>query len=263
MNKNLACKGLLILACILLLCVISARVGQSGADGLEDISIVMPDDAVTLTEMPEPTPESTPEPTPEPYADKPDADVYSWELRLVNNTHVLTGSFTPDEVVEVRDGAYFDSRAADALESMLLGAEEAGYTVYVKEGYRPYTSQATMFFGRASIIALDPDIPYEEAETLARSIVAYPGTSDHQTGLAADIVDDYSTSLDSEALGDLPVLLWLQENCAQYGFIYRYPEDKKDITGWYEPWHFRYVGVEAAEYMMENNLCLEEFIALY
>ncbi len=72
-----------------------------------------------------------------------------------------------------------------------------------------------------------------------------------------------STAMVAEDVEELPVLLWLQEHCAEYGFIYRYPKEKQEITGWYEPWHFRYVGKDAATYIMENDLCLEEFIELY
>ena len=104
---------------------------------------------------------------------------------------------------------------------------------------------------------------YEEAEEVASTIVAYPGTSEHQLGLAADISDrDYTVLNSSQA--DSPTQQWLMEHCQDYGFILRFPEGKEKITGvMYEPWHFRYVGKDAAKYIMENNLCLEEFVELY
>ena len=102
-----------------------------------------------------------------------------------------------------------------------------------------------------------------EAETEARKVVAYPGTSEHQLGLCADIMDNKDTTMKAEEVENLPLLKWLKEHCAEYGFILRYPKDKQALTGWYEPWHFRYVGEEAAKYMTENDLCLEEFIALF
>ena len=98
---------------------------------------------------------------------------------------------------------------------------------------------------------------------MARKIVAYPGTSEHQLGLAVDIVDSSSTVLDADMLEDMPLLQWLSQHCHEYGFILRYPKDKEDVTGWYEPWHFRYVGIDAAKYIMEKGICLEEFIQLY
>ena len=89
-----------------------------------------------------------------------------------------------------------------------------------------------------------------------------PGESDHQTGLGLDITDRYYSTMDASQM-DQNFLTWLRENCADYGFILRYPSDKSAITERDEPWHFRYVGVEAARYIMDNNLCLEQFIALY
>ena len=92
--------------------------------------------------------------------------------------------------------------------------------------------------------------------------VARPGTSEHQTGLAVDIVDTSYQILD-EGQENTPVQQWLMAHCAEYGFILRYPTDKSEITGvGYEPWHYRYVGVEAAREIMANGLCLEEYLAL-
>ena len=222
----------------------------------------------------EPTPELPPEPTPDPASEQtpnirdilPGVSVTDWNLKLVNNLYILASSFAPEEVSSIRDGLYgqyIDSRVADALEAMLDGAEEAGYTVYVRAAYRPYQYQATAFFGRATIISENQGIEYAQAEEMARSIVAYPGTSEHQLGLCADIMDNKDTPLSADDVEDLPVLLWLREHCAEYGFIYRYPKEKQEITGWYEPWHFRYVGEECANYIMENGLCMEEFIDLF
>ena len=96
----------------------------------------------------------------------------------------------------------------------------------------------------------------------AAKLVAPPGTSDHQTGLAVDITDKYYSQMDASKM-DQDFLAWLKDNCAEYGFILRYPSSKVSITGWDEPWHFRYVGKVAAEFIMDNNLCLEQFISLY
>ena len=98
------------------------------------------------------------------------------------------------------------------------------------------------------------------AEELAADEVARPGTSEHQLGLAVDIISNAHPEL-NEAWAETEEAKWLTENCAQYGFILRYPPDKSDITGivW-EPWHFRYVGEDAAAYIMENGLCLEEYL---
>jgi D-alanyl-D-alanine carboxypeptidase len=158
--------------------------------------------------------------------------------------------------------AVFDSRAIDALESLLQAARDAGYTPYINTAYRPYSAQEYIFNGKASQIAWSGQVTYEEAVEQAKSIVAYPGTSEHQTGLACDITDQYYSTMDASKM-DQGLLTWLKDHCAEYGFILRYPANKESITGWNEPWHFRYVGVEAAKFMTENDLCLEEFWNLY
>ena len=262
MTANKKTAFALLCLSVILLCLVSARIGQAGAveisleeENPEDSEYVLPDTVqVTPAE-----PEQSPEPT---GPVLPEINISDWQYKLVNETYVLSSSFAPD-VTEVGDQQYFDARAVDALNAMLEGANAAGYTTCIRTGYRPYSSQAYIFFGKASQIAWDGTVEYAEAEVLARQYVAYPGTSEHQLGLAADIMDRAETSMVAEKVADLPVLVWLKEHCAEYGFILRYPEDKKDITGWYEPWHFRYVGTEAAEFIMENGLCLEEFLALY
>ena len=93
-------------------------------------------------------------------------------------------------------------------------------------------------------------------------LVAYPGSSDHQTGLGVDVLNYEWTLKDgmNEKFAQTREAQWMAEHCHEYGFIIRYMEDKEDITGIkYEPWHLRYVGVEAATYIMENHLSLEEF----
>lgn len=192
----------------------------------------------------------------------PNVSIYEWNLKLVNNTNVLSSNFAPD-VTKIEDDQYFDERAADALRAFIGAAREEGFRVCIRAAYRPYSTQAYLFFGKASQIAWGGTVSYEDAEMQARSIVAYPGTGEHQVGLAVDLMDSPDTVMAADEVADLPLLVWLKEHCAEYGFILRYPKDKKDITGWYEPWHFRYVGEDAAAYIMENGLCLEEFYDLY
>lgn len=212
---------------------------------------------------PEEPPKVTPSPPPNIREILPGVGVSDWQLRLVNQTVVLSESFAP-EVSATRNGHFFDVRAVDALETMLSAAEDAGHSVCIRAAYRPYRTQANLFFGRATIISESQGIPYSlEVEEMAKQFVAYPGTSEHQTGLCADIMPDAVTEMDAEDCEDLPLLLWLREHCTEYGFIARYPKEKQEITGWYEPWHFRYVGEASAAYIMENGLCLEEFIALF
>ena len=262
--KRKRTQAVFLCLCVVLLYCLSARIGQHyafiNADALDNNNIDEPDDDWVM-----PTPEPTPTPTPTPYVDPdlPDISIGEWTYKLIDNTHVLANTFTPPEVVEIENYQYIDSRIKEPLENMLTAAREEGFDVCVRTGYRPYRSQAEIFFGRASSIAWDGTVEYAEAEMIARKYVAYPGTSEHQYGLSADLMDSQTTTMSAEDVEDLPVLLWLKEHCAEYGFILRYPKDKQDITSWYEPWHFRYVGKEAAKYIMDKGICLEEFIAKY
>ena len=261
-------RVVLFLLVVVLLVVVSSRVNPEAArrepndveNTLLNMTTPNPDD------LPEETPEPTPEPTPNIREILPGISVFDWELKLVNNVNVLPNTFVPPETVEIeKDGRMvcFDSRAVEPLRDMIADAREEGFSVRISSAYRPYSEQAYTFFGKASQIAWGGEVSYEQAEILARSIVAYPGTSEHQTGLCADLIDSADTEMNAEACENMPLLVWLREHCAEYGFIARYPKNKQEITGWYEPWHFRYVGVEAAEYIMENDLCLEEFIQLF
>ena len=269
MRKN-KWRILLLVLVVILLSIVSSRVSPTLPEP-EDSSISAPGDEKLPSSSPSVPDEGTqPDVTPpvestepdQPKLDLPDLSIHEWNLKIVNNKSILSESFTPD-VSEIANGQYFDSRAVDALNAMISGAASNGYSSYISTAYRPYSTQAYIFFGKASQIAWGGEVEYAEAELMARELVAYPGTSEHQLGLAVDIIDSSETYLVAEDVENLPLLLWLKEHCCEYGFILRYPKDKEDITGWYEPWHFRYVGVDAAKFMTENNLCLEEFIDLY
>ncbi len=210
---------------------------------------------------PTPTPEPTPTPTPEPYADRPEIDKTSWEYVLVNKDNLLAADYAP-ELTSVENGQNFDSRAVEALKEFVAAARNEGLSVVVSSTYRPYATQEMLFNNKVNEYVWSSG-SREAAIEKAKTIVAYPGTSEHQLGLATDIVDKYYQYM-NESLEDTELSKWMKAHCAEYGFILRYPKDKTEITGvMFEPWHFRYVGKEAAEYIMKNALCLEEFIALY
>ena len=100
----------------------------------------------------------------------------------------------------------------------------------------------------------------EQAEAETAKSVAVPGTSEHQLGLALDIVDKSYQMLEEDQQ-DTPAQQWLMANCWRYGFILRFPKDKEAVTGiTYEPWHYRYVGEEVAKTITEGGLCLEEYL---
>ncbi len=220
-----------------------------------------PEVSQTPSAAPTPSPTPTPTPTPEPYADKPDIDVRAWEYTLVNRQSLLSETFMP-ELTSLENGQNFDSRAVDALKAFIAAARAEGLSVYITSSYRSYATQNSLYNNKVSQL-ISSEGSREAAEIKAKTIVAYPGTSEHQLGLACDIVDKYYEYM-NESLADTALLKWMAEHCTEYGFVVRYPQDKTDITGvMYEPWHFRYVGTEAAQYMMKNKLCLEEFLALY
>ena len=203
---------------------------------------------------PQPTVEPTPVPTEEPGSDLPDVDLTSWEMILVNKDNSVDENFAPPETSTLANDCVVDSRIAEALTSFAEGAQAEGLPVYLSSGYRDYSTQQYLYNRKISQ-------GYSAEE--AAKIVTPPGTSEHQTGLCCDITDYYRDPKTTD-LENTETFQWLLAHCQEYGFILRYPEDKQDITQvMYEPWHFRYVGVEAATYIMENNLCLEEFVALY
>ena len=245
---------------IFLLLVVASRTSESakadsGPANIDaDLSVSMPSTPApgTLTGSKEEQEDKT--------ADKPDVDITSWEFILANSEHNIS-SYTPHVVPIENTAQYFDERAIGALAEFLNAARAAGYSPYIQNAYRSYSAQNYSYNGRASQIAW-PDYPDEDDYAEAAKYVAPPGTSDHQTALGVDITDRYYNSLDAGKM-DQTFLAWLRENCAQFGFILRYPAAKESITGWNEPWHFRYVGVDAAKYIMENNLCLEQFVSLY
>ena len=182
--------------------------------------------------------------------DLPDIDIDSWEYVLVNAEHSI-GEYAP-ELGEF-EGQKLDQRILEPMQSFVAGARAEGLSVFLSSGYRGYEEQQYLFNRKVE----------QYGEEQAATIVSRPGTSEHQTGLACDITDEYY-ELKDESLENTALYQWMSRHCQEYGFIVRYPKDKEEITGIiYEPWHFRYVGVEAATYMVEHNLCLEEFVALY
>ena len=200
--------------------------------------------------------------------DWPDIDITQAQYRMVNDDteFLLPSSFQP--LCGIIDGTkymMFDLDALPYLNAMIHAAEDAGFTVYIAAAYRTYSYQTQMFNAKASQLAGDIDYMdprYQEFAEKAKSIVMYPGSSEHQLGLAVDIMDRQYRSLIYENM-DQELFAWLDEHCAEYGFIKRYPTRKLLLTGWDEPWHYRYIGVEAATYIMEHGICYEEFYKHY
>lgn len=178
-------------------------------------------------------------------------------VTLVNPWHFLPENYVV-ELAEVR-GHQVDVRCAEALEQMLSACAKAGNDPRICSAYRSYDKQEKLYRNKVNrLMALGHQ--KEEAEKLAGTEVAVPGTSEHHLGLAVDIVDASNWNLD-ETQAKTPSQLWLMEHCWEFGFILRYPNEKSVITGIiYEPWHYRYVGVEIAMKLKDSGLSLEEYL---
>ena len=186
------------------------------------------------------------------------ADSSGEHLILVNPWNSLPDDYAP-ELHTLSDGTQVAECCYPSLRDLLNDCRAAGNAPYICSGYRTEATQRELYENKVSRLmasGLDPD----EAAAEAAKVVAYPGTSEHQTGLAVDLIDSAYTSLD-QGQEQTATQQWLMENCWKYGFILRYPSDKSDVTGIiYEPWHYRYVGEEAAAAMHKSGLCLEEYL---
>ncbi len=196
--------------------------------------------------------------------EEPAFDFNSWQLRLVNPWNAIPEGFDPELALINKsyagfDGAQFDARAIDQLHAMCDAAKADGIKLIIISAYRTNDFQTFNFNRKVErVMAANPNLTREEAEKEAEKVVARPGTSEHQVGLAVDF-----NSVES-AFKNTDEYEWLVSHCTDYGFILRYTEENQSKTGIIpEPWHYRYVGVEAAKKMEEENLCMEDFIAKY
>ncbi len=184
-----------------------------------------------------------------------------WKLVLVNKQHPIPEDYE-FELGTISGSMKCDERVISPLFDMLRAAKDDGVNLIVCSPYRDIDRQ-TMLFGNKVDRYMDGGMSYMDAYNLASQAVTVPGSSEHQIGLAVDIITDGYSTLD-EGFGDTAAGKWLAENSAQYGFILRYPAGKEEITSIeYEPWHFRYVGTDAASVITENGICLEEFWTQY
>lgn len=191
-------------------------------------------------------------------------DAQDWRLVLINKQHPIPEdySFTLDTIKTANGGISCDGRVMEDLFSMLQAASEDEINLAICSHYRDISRQEVLF-NRKVKAYMKKGMSYMEAYKISSQTVTVPGASEHQIGLAMDIVSDTYTLLE-EDFAETDAGIWLKEHCAEYGFILRYPQGKEDITGIeFEPWHFRYVGREAAKVIMEEGLCLEEFWIKY
>ena len=187
-----------------------------------------------------------------------DSHTSDWELLLVNKNHKVPQGYTV-ELEEVENVHQVDKRIAESLKQMLSDARKEGLSPIICSSYRTNAKQQKLYNNKVREYKRW-GCSSEEAEELASYWVAIPGTGEHETGLAVDIVSENYQILD-EKQEQTDVQRWLIDNSYKYGFTLRYPTDKKDITMInYEPWHYRYVGIDNATYMKEHDMCLEEYI---
>ena len=196
-------------------------------------------------------------------ATKPVIDKNLPELILVNKAVHMGANQEPADL-RVIHGVYLRKMAADALQTMLDAAEREGiHGLVVYSGYRSYQTQVAVYANK--IASLRPEYG-DQAETMAQKLVAPPGASEHQTGLAVDLTLreflDYEYVLNYD-FANTPQGRWLRDNSWKYGFILRYDDGKEAKTNIdYEPWHFRYVGLEHAKKIYELGVCLEEYLSM-
>lgn len=184
-----------------------------------------------------------------------------WNLVLVNGSHPMEEGYVP-ELMELEKGSSIDARIADAAKQMLADAKQEGLHIVVCSAYRSVQRQEQVF-GDSMKDRVKAGMSYWEAYEETVLNVAKPGTSEHALGLALDLISNQYEELD-ERQETTAEARWLEENCAKYGFILRYPPEKTNITGIiYEPWHYRYVGKEHAKKIMELGITLEEYIQEY
>jgi len=178
---------------------------------------------------------------------------------LANKEYSLGSDYTPEDLVTVQVPTVLENPevkqlrkvAADALKEMFEAAKEEGIILHARSGYRSYRTQEQLFKNNVA----------KHGEEAANKFSARAGQSEHQTGLAMDITSKSVNLKLTESFEDTKEGKWAAENAHRFGFILRYPKDKTHITGYiYEPWHFRYVGVEHATKIYELGLTLEEYL---
>lgn len=178
---------------------------------------------------------------------------------LVNKQNMLPDDYAPDDLVYPNVRFTFEEKiekrmmrkeAAEALEQLFAAAKKDGLPLAGVSAYRSNKRQRQLFDYYVQKDGL------EKAQTYS----AFPGTSEHETGLAIDVAGADASCAVSDCFGDKPEAKWLAENAYKFGFIIRYPKGKEDITGYkYEPWHLRYVGLGIAEEIEERDITLEEY----
>lgn len=195
----------------------------------------------------------------------PEAHSSDWNLILINRNNRLDGDL-PIEFHYAANGLAMDARIQQAYEAMIADGRAQGLDFILVSAYRSIAQQEANYWSQYNAY-INSGYSEAEAKQMTEDYIALPDASEHSTGLALDISNPEMYAAGSgglvEAFEDTAEGQWLHENAADYGFILRYPRGKEEITMiQYESWHFRYVGVENAQYMYQNELTLEEYVAI-
>ncbi|MCC8042403.1 MAG: M15 family metallopeptidase [Oscillospiraceae bacterium] len=199
----------------------------------------------------------------EPVPDPSDAD-NTWAMFLVNSMNPISEEYCDSiETAFVysswRD-YYMDSRVSEYLKQMISDASNDGINLIIVSAYRTIDYQQRNFDNSVEDRMTNQGMTYEEAYADTLKEVQLPGYSEHNAGLAADIMSDECVDMDDDSFKNTEAYAWLQEHAADYGFILRYPEGKEDVTGIiYEPWHYRFVGVYYAKLLTDRGITMEEY----
>ena len=181
---------------------------------------------------------------------------------VVNSRYRLSEDFVPENLVEYKNTTHLmNVEMAENLAKMLDDMKERGLTVWVSSAYRTYERQKYLYGNKVSRLKKQygSKKTQEEIEAQAATVVAIPGTSEHQLGLSVDLTKDGTLT---EKFGVSAEGKWIAENCHNYGFVVRYNKGKEHLTGIiYEPWHLRYVGIDLAKAILESDKCLEEYFS--
>lgn len=187
----------------------------------------------------------------------PITDAEKWNLAIINTKYPLPDSYAPTLSNAINgSNIQLDSRVSEHYAEMYAAAKLSGCVLTPYSGYHTYALQETTYNRKVNFY-VNKGMSADEANQKASAQVLPAGCSEHNAGLAMDIVSASSDFINTKEYK------WLCENAHNYGFILRYPEDKTAITGMnFEPWHWRYVGTQAAKEMKEKNQCLEEYLGL-
>lgn len=260
--------GLLIVL-ILLVAISGILLLKLQKDGAINSSVNTPTPIPTMEVVPTQTPQPTPVPTASFDTSGYDTTAFGSITQVVNKQHGLTAADVPSDQVFVGVNATIEKmtirkEANEALIPMFEQAKADGIDLYVNEAYVSYYYQNDLYTNYAKLVGKE----------FADMVTPHQGFSEHQTGLAVDIVSrengnwtHLNSSLrskhDASVCEESQAALWLKEHAHEYGFIQRYPEGKESITGYYgQWWHYRYVGNDLANYMHDNDLCMEEVFGM-